>query len=114
METDSGELLRGTLDVLLLQTLSDGSKHGYEIAKWIGSRTRDEIQVGEGSLYPALRRLEKKGWLTSEWGHSDTNREVKYYRLTRSGGRHLIRQREAWYRYVEAMGYVLGPSEATL
>lgn len=113
MDTESGELLRGTLDILLLQTLNAGSMHGYEIAKWIKSRTRDAIQVGEGSLYPALRRLESKGFLASEWGYSDSNREVKFYTLTRSGERQLVRQTDAWHRYVQAMAYILTPSEAT-
>jgi len=112
MDTAGGELLRGTLDILLLRTLSGGSKHGYEISKWIGHRTGDAIQVGEGSLYPALRRLERKGWLESEWGLSDTNREVKFYRLTRSGRRQLARQVEAWNTYVSLMACVLDPAEA--
>jgi len=112
MDTNKGELLRGTLDILLLRTMSGGAKHGYEISKWIRHRTADAIQVGEGSLYPALRRLERKGWLESEWGLSDTNREVKFYRLSRSGRRQLTRQVDAWNSYVAAMACVLDPAEA--
>ena len=110
---DSLDVIRGTLDILILKTLSMGPKHGYEISKWIGQQTRTAIQVEEGALYPALRRMEKKGWLDSEWGLSDTNREVKFYTLTTKGQAHLQTEMESWNRYVEAMSFVLQAAGGT-
>jgi transcriptional regulator len=110
MSQESLELLRGTLDTLILKTLALGPLHGYEISKWIKQQTKDAIQIEEGALYPALRRLEKRGWLESEWGLSTTNREVKFYKLTREGHMQLQTQVETWDRYVKAMSYVLRPT----
>ena len=82
---DASELLHGTLDTLVLKTLSWGPRHGYAIARWIQTSTDDALKIGEGALYPALYRMEKKGWVVAEWGLSENNREVKLYRLTAAG-----------------------------
>ena len=87
---ESSELLHGTLDTLILKTLSWGPRHGYGIARWIQEATDDALEIGEGSLYPALYRMERKGWIESERGISETGREVKFYRLT-SAGRSRLR-----------------------
>jgi PadR family transcriptional regulator PadR len=110
MSQNSLGLLRGTLDTLILKTLSSGPMHGYEISKWVKQQTEDAIQIEEGALYPALRRLEKRGWLESEWGLSTTNREVKFYSLTGEGRMQLKAQVEIWNRYVRAMSHVLQPT----
>jgi PadR family transcriptional regulator PadR len=102
------ELIKGTLDVLILKTLADGALHGYGISRSIRDRTRQDFDVEEGALYPALRRLEKKGLLQSEWGVSDTGREAKFYRLTPEGRAELEAGVRAWHRYVAAMARVLG------
>ena len=107
MPDDSLDLLRGTLDVLILKSLSWEPLHGYGVSRWLRERTDDAFQVEEGALYPALRRLEKRGWVRSEWGVSDTNREAKFYELTAEGRRRLEGEIRTWGRYVEAMGRVL-------
>jgi transcriptional regulator len=100
-------LLQGTLDVLVLKTLSWGAKHGYAIARYI-ERTADEaLVVEEGSLYPALHRLERQGCVKAEWGVSDNNRRAKYYRLTAEGRRQLEAETASWERFVTAVGKVL-------
>ncbi|MGH7444576.1 MAG: PadR family transcriptional regulator, partial [Longimicrobiales bacterium] len=86
MADQSNDILRGTLDLLVLRAVSWGSSHGYAIARWIEFATNDVLAVGEGTLYPALHRLEEKGWVVSEWGLSENNRRARYYTLT-SGGR---------------------------
>ena len=101
------ELVKGTLDILILKTLSEGSMHGYAISRWIRESTDDVLTVEEGALYPALRRLEKKRLLKSKWGLTDTGREAKFYQLTAAGRRQLARQLERWGQYVEAMAQVL-------
>ncbi len=106
------ELLRGTLDVLVLKTLSWGPLHGYAVADSIRRRTGEEILVEEGALYPALHRLEKRGWVSAEWGLSENNRRAKYYRLTGAGRQRLAGQVETWRRYREAVDRVLGAAEA--
>lgn len=114
MPDESLELLRGTLDVLILKSLSWGPLHGYGVSRWLRERTDDAFQVEEGALYPALRRLEKRGWVRSEWGVTDTNRDAKFYELTAEGRRQLEGEIRAWGRYVEAMARVLyasGPTE---
>ena len=110
MERSSGrvELLQGTLDLLILRTLLFGRAHGHEIAKHIQRTTEDVLQVEHGSLYPALHRLERKGWIASKWESAkDRNREFKYYRLTPSGKRHLQVEESKWTRLAEAIGRVL-------
>jgi len=107
MEKDSLDVIRGTLDVLILKTLSWGSVHGYAISQMIRHQTDDALLVEEGALYPALYRMESKGWIESEWGLSDNNRRAKYYRLTPEGRRHLREQMKTWAHYSEAVGKVL-------
>ena len=104
------DLMRGTLDVLVLQTLSGGAAHGYAVARWIKEASDEALLVEEGALYPALNRLERKGWVASEWGLSENNRRAKYYRLTAKGAEALRTQQRSWERYVEAVGKVLGRS----
>ena len=106
LDTDNG-LLRGTLDVLILKALSWGPRHGYSVAEWIRSVTDDEILVEEGPLYTALHRLEKRGWLTSEWGYSENNRRARYYALSRAGRQQLRSEVTTWERYVRAIGKAL-------
>jgi len=101
------QLLKGTLDVLILETLNNGALHGYAISRWIRETTDDVLAVEEGALYPALRRLEKKGLLESRWDTTDTGRQAKFYELTAKGRTALEAERESWDRYVEAMGQVL-------
>lgn len=107
MGQKSLDLVRGTLDILILKTLSWGPMHGYEISKWVRRRTDEAIQIEEGALYPALRRMEKKGWLESEWGITGTNREAKFYNLTAEGETQLLEQVNTWNVYVKAMAHVL-------
>ncbi len=97
------DILRGTLDLLVLKALSWGPRHGYGVAKWVELATADVLQVGEGSLYPALHRLEEKGWIRSEWGTSENNRRAKYYDLTGQGRRQLDAEVASWRRYAEAV-----------
>lgn len=105
------ELLRGTLDVMILKTLSWGPAHGYAIANWIEHTTGDALQIEEGSLYPALHRLERKGWLDSEWGLSENNRRAKFYRLTPEGRAQLQLESSTWERFAEAIGRLLESTE---
>jgi transcriptional regulator len=103
----SGELVQGTLDMLILRTLSRGSLHGYAIAVAIESRSEDVLRVEEGSLYPALHRLELAGMVTSEWRMSETNRRAKYYKLKAAGRKHLVAQSTNWNRLVLAIARVM-------
>ena len=112
---DRIELLQGTLDMLILRTLLFGPAHGHEIAKHIQRTTDDVLQVEHGSLYPALHRLEKKGWLAAKWETpKDRNREFKYYRLTPAGRKRLVEQEAKWAKLADAIGRVLArPEEKT-
>jgi transcriptional regulator len=101
------ELIKGTLDVLILKTVSWGPLHGYGISRALRHATGDTLTVEEGALYPALRRLERKGMLESEWGVTDTGRDAKFYRLTGAGERTLEAEVASWRRYVDAMASVL-------
>ena len=105
------ELLRGTLDVLILKTLSWGAMHGYGVACWIEQITEDSLRIEEGSLYPALHRLERRGWIQAEWGLSENNRRAKYYELTADGRRQLRTEISSWGLFAEAVGKVLGATE---
>ena len=104
---DSNDLLRGTLDSLILKTLSRGPRHGYGVARWLEETTSDVLAIEEGSLYPALYRLEKRGWLRSEWGTSELGRRAKFYRLTELGAKQLRAQTERWERFAAAVSHVL-------
>lgn len=108
-----GEMLQGTLDLLVLQTLALGPAHGHTIAHVIERRSEEVLQVEHGSLYPALHRLESRGWIVSFWGTSENNRKARYYRLTQTGRKQLVRQTSRWEQLVNAIGRVLqrGPSE---
>ena len=107
-------LLKGTFDVLILKTLSWGPAHGYAISRWISQSSSDDLKIEEGALYPALRRLEERGWIESEWRVTDTGREARVYTLTRTGHRALHRELDAWERYVAAFTRVLSarPTQA--
>lgn len=105
------ELVRGTLDVLILKALSWGPAHGYAVASWIERTTGDALRIEEGSLYPALHRLERRGWVEAEWGVSENNRRAKYYALTEDGRRRLGQETATWHRFVDAVGKVLGSTE---
>jgi PadR family transcriptional regulator len=107
MADASMRLLRGTLDVMVLKSLSWGPLHGYAISRWIEATTEEAFAVQEGALYPALRRLEEKGFLESHWASSETGREAKFYRLTAGGVQALRTEVRLWTRYVQAMSRVL-------
>ena len=111
MSTRDLEMLRGTLDVLILKTLSWGPAHGYAVASWIEQATGDALRIEEGSVYPALHRLEKRGWISSEWGLSDNNRRAKFYQLTAEGERELRAEASTWVRFAEAVGRVLNSAD---
>ena len=102
MDPDGG-LLRGTLDLLILKSLTWGPRHGYAVAEWIHATTDDTLLVEEGPLYTALHRLEKKGWLEAEWGLSEKNRKAKYYQLSRAGRQQLRAEITSWERYAGAV-----------
>lgn len=106
------ELVRGTLDLLILKALSWGPKHGLAVLRWLEQVTRARLQIEEGALYPALHRMEQKGWLEAEWGLTDKNRKAKYYRLTREGRRQLSAELSRWSRYTEAVGLVISAEGA--
>jgi transcriptional regulator len=109
-ERPRGDLLQGTLDMLVLRTLLLGPAHGHRIAHAIEHSSEDVLQVEHGSLYPALYRLENKGLIAAFWGTSENNRKAKYYRLTPAGRKHLIDERNRWESMVEAVARVLGPA----
>jgi transcriptional regulator len=103
------ELLQGTLDMLILRTLRWGPAHGHAVARFIQESSEDVLLVEHGSLYPALQRLQKKGWITAEWGASTSNRRAKYYRLTPAGRGQLSREHSNWERLVSAIGRIMRP-----
>jgi PadR family transcriptional regulator, regulatory protein PadR len=105
------DLLQGTLDLLVLQTLQAGPAHGHTIAHVIEHRSDALLQVQHGSLYPALHRLEDRGWVASFWGTSENNRKAKYYRITPAGRKHLVAERSRWEVLVQAVARVLGPAK---
>ena len=112
MSSDSGELLQGTLGILILKALLAEPAHGYGVARWIEATTGDVLRIEEGSLYPALRRLEDKGWVTSEWGLSENNRRAKFYTITATGRAHLRSEAAVWLRYAGAVTRVLRAAPA--
>ena len=101
------ELLQGTLDILVLKALTWGPMHGYAVASWIQRVTDDALRIEEGSLYPALHRLEERDLVTTEWGVSQNNRRAKFYRLTTNGRQHLRVESSSWSRYADAVRKVL-------
>jgi PadR family transcriptional regulator, regulatory protein PadR len=109
---DKIDLLQGTLDMLILQTLQWGAQHGYAIGQTIRAQSSDALQVETGSLYPALHRLERQGWVKSEWDITETNQRAKFYRLTPAGKKQLVRERDRWEQLVAAIGSVLNPAKS--
>ena len=107
------EIVRGTLDVLILKTLSWGPMHGLGVVRWIERTSEQQLQIEEGALYPALHRMEHKGWLTADWGYTEQGRKAKFYRLTPAGRRQLAAERTRWERYTAAVGLVLAAEPAT-
>jgi PadR family transcriptional regulator PadR len=112
MPNETGDLLQGTLSILILKTLVAGPAHGYGIASWIQRTTHEVLHIQEGSLYPALRRLEDKKWVSSEWGLSENNRRARYYSLTAKGRKQLQAEAAVWVRYAAAIQLVLGAEPA--
>jgi PadR family transcriptional regulator PadR len=106
------ELLQGTLDMLILRTLLWGPRHGHGIGQTIRTQSEDLLKVETGSLYPALHRLEKRGWLESDWGVSEANQRAKYYRLTAMGKAQLSREQDRWSQLVTAIGRIMNPAPA--
>lgn len=106
------ELLQGTLDMLVLRTLQWGPQHGHGIGQTIRAQSDDLLKVETGSLYPALHRLEKRGWLESEWGVSEANQRAKYYRLTPEGRAQLLREQDRWAQMVDAIGRIMNAAPA--
>jgi PadR family transcriptional regulator PadR len=109
----STDLLQGTLDLLILQTLVPGPMHGWGVARRIQQISKDVLQIGQGSLYPALHRLEYKGWIKADWGNSENNRRAKFYRLTATGKKRLKTELESWERLSSAIGLVLDPEASS-
>ena len=106
------DVVRGTLDLLVLRALSWGPMHGLAALRWIEDRTEGELQIEDGALYPALHRLEQKGWLESEWGYTDGGRRARFYQVTAAGRRHLTAELSRWERYTHAVSRVLAPEPA--
>ncbi len=107
MRSAKQELLKGTLDMLILQALAQVAMHGYGVARWIEEQTDCTFIIEEGSLYPALYRVEKRGWVVPQWGTSENNRRAKYYELTELGRRQLLEETESWVRLVWAIGRIV-------
>lgn len=106
------ELLRGTLDLLILYALTVRPMHGYELGRWLESTTESTLNIEEGSLYPALKRMTRRGWIEGEWGRTDRNRRIKVYRLTDAGREEQRSQAHRWGRFVRAVGQVATAAEA--
>ena len=102
------DLLRGTLDLLILRSLASGAMHGWALSQVIQQQSRNILRVGQGSLYPALQRLEQEGWIVSEWGTTEQNRPARFYTLTTSGRRALSEETKSWRQYVHAVDLILG------
>jgi PadR family transcriptional regulator PadR len=111
-EQDKMALLQGTLDLLILRTLVFGPEHGQGIARAIQTQSGDELLVDHGSLYPALQRLELRGWIKAEWGLSGNNRKARFYEMTKAGRKQLRAERQQWRRLTAAIARILGPEEA--
>lgn len=113
MTQPRSDVLQGTLDLMVLKTLDTlGATHGYGIAQRIQQVSENLLQLNQGTLYPALLRLEQKGWISSKWGTSENNRRARFYSLTKNGKKQLAREAEDWHRIVGVMGRVLGSEEA--
>ncbi len=110
-EPDRIALLQGTLDLLILRTLVFGAQHGQGVARAIQRQSEDVLLVDHGTLYPALQRLETKGWIEAEWGTSTNNRRARFYKLTRAGHKQLTQETGQWRKLTAAIGRILGPEE---
>lgn len=106
------DLVRGTLDLMVLKVLSWGPMHGLAALRWIERVTGDRLQIEEGALYPALHRMEQRGWLDAAWGYTEANRKAKFYRLTPRGRKQLTSEVSRWSRYTEAVGFVIAARAA--
>jgi transcriptional regulator len=111
MPVDKSDLLQGTLDMLILKVVALGPIHGYGIAQRIRQVSKDVLQVQQGSLYPALHRLEKRGWLQADWGESDNGRQAKFYRLSARGRKQLAAEESSWQRLAQAVALILQAAE---
>ncbi len=111
-KTAKAELLQGTLDMLILKSLVGGPRHGYAILQWIAATTNSALKIEEGSLYPALHRMERREWISASWGQSESNRKAKYYELTPAGRIQLNQQVNTWGRLVAAITLVLDSDRA--
>jgi PadR family transcriptional regulator PadR len=109
MTPGSKDRLRGTLDVLILKTLTWGPRHGYAIARWLEDTTGDSLTIEEGSLYPSLYRMEQRAWIESEWGTSELGRQAKFYKLTPAGRKQLRTETAEWRAFVDVVSRVLQP-----
>ncbi len=112
MPDDSLELLQGTLDVLVLKTLAGGPMHGFGVARWIRETTKGTLAIEDGALYPALHRMEHRGWILADWGITENNRRAKFYRLSAKGRKQLQAQTATWQRYASAVTQVIRASGA--
>ena len=109
-KSESNPLLHGTLDALILKTLTWGARHGYGIARWLETATDERVAIEEGSLYPALYRMERRGWIDADWGMSELGRKAKFYRITPKGRRQLAADIEQWSQFAAAVSKVLLPA----
>ena len=107
------EVIPGTLELLILRALAWGPMHGLAVLRWIEIGSQRKLRIEEGALYPALHRLEAKGWLVSEWGYTDEGRRARYYRLTATGRRQFAAEQSRWERYAEVVSLLLQPERAT-
>ena len=106
------EILQGTLDMLILQTLQWGPQHGYAIGATLRTQSAESLKIETGSLYPALHRLEKQGWVKAEWRQTEANQRAKFYRLTPKGKKQLLQERDRWSQLVSAIGTILNPKRS--
>lgn len=106
------EILQGTLDMLILQTLQWGPQHGYAIGATLRTQSAESLKIETGSLYPALHRLEKQGWVKAEWRQTEANQRAKFYRLTARGKKQLLQERDRWSQLVSAIGTILNPKRS--
>jgi PadR family transcriptional regulator PadR len=110
MATPKTEILKGTLDMLILRSVTEAPKHGYGIAQWLEETSRELLRIEQGSLYPALYRMEEKGWIRAKWGITELNRKAKFYSLTTRGRDQLEVETQGWGRLVEAISLILQPT----
>ena len=110
MAQPSNELLHGTLETLILKTVAEGPRHGYAIARWLEEATEETLQIEDGSLYPALYRMEHRGWIAAEWGTSELGRKDKFYKITPAGRKRLTASTDEWAKFARAVSKVLLPS----